>query len=98
MNSFFKEFDRYYIGIQTADNRKHCIRGWYLDKRFSHNECPNGYHMYEFRESDDGENYIASIEPFVGVNHSGTFVTKTKIPFGENGNGYSFSVKYGHYM
>ena len=45
MQSFFKPFDKYYIGIQTKDGRKHCIRGWYLDKRFAHSECPKGYHM-----------------------------------------------------
>lgn len=48
--------------------------------------------MYEFRESDDGELYLSTIEPFVWVNHSGTFITRTEIPFGENGNGYRFDV------
>jgi len=60
-------------------------------------DCPKGYNMYEFRESDDSENYLASIEPHVSVNHSGTFVTRSKIPFGENANGYSLKVCYGHY-
>jgi len=39
----------------------------------------------------------ASIEPHVSVNHSGTFVTRSKIPFGESANGYSFEVHYGYY-
>ena len=87
MIKFLQSFDKYYIGIETADGRKHCIRGWYLDQRFDHKECPKGFHMYEFREDDEDEwGYIAFIEPHVWVNHSGTFVTRTKIPFGENGN------------
>ncbi|MBR1447459.1 MAG: hypothetical protein IJ588_01775 [Prevotella sp.] len=97
MKQFFKDFDKYYIGIETADGHKLCIRGWYLDCRLNHEKCPRGYNMYEFRESDDGNNYLACIESHVLVNHSGTFVTKTKIPFGENGNPKSFCVRYGHY-
>ena len=97
MKQFFKDFDKYYIGIETADGHKHCIRGWYLDSRINHKECPRGYNVYEFRESDDGNNYLASIEPSVIVNHSGTFITKARIPFGESGNPKSFFVRYGHY-
>ena len=26
-NKFFKDFDKYYIGIETADGKKQCIRG-----------------------------------------------------------------------
>ena len=97
MNNFFKEFSKYCIGIQTADGRKHCIRGWYLDQRFNHRECPKGYYMYEFREDDTDENgYIAFVEPQVAVNHSGTFVARTKIPFEENGNENCFHIRYGH--
>lgn len=97
MKNFFKDFDKYYIGIETVDGKKHCIRGWYLDQRFDHKECPQGYHMYEFREDDKDEwGYIAFIEPYVWVNHSGTFVTRTKIPFGENGNKSYFEIRYGH--
>ena len=73
--------------------------GWYLDQRFDHRECPKGYHMYEFREDTDDEwGYIAFIEPHVWVNHSGTFVTRTKIPFNENGNCNYFRIRYGHYQ
>ena len=97
-NKFFKDFDKYYIGIETADGKKHCIRGWYLDQRFAHKECPKGYNMYEFREDGKDEwGYIAFIEPYVWVNHSGTFITRTKIPFGENGNRNVFEIRYGHY-
>lgn len=54
--------------------------------------------MYEFREDDNDEcGDIAFVEPFVFVNHSGTFVTKTKIPFSENGNPNYFKIRYGHY-
>ena len=83
--------------ITTAVGRKLCIHGWYQDRRFNHDNCPQVYNTYEFRESDDGENYIASIESHVRVNHSGTFVTRSKIPFGENENGYNFKVRHGHY-
>lgn len=97
-NTFLRLFDRYYIGIQTVDGRKLCIRGWYLDQRFDHSLCPKNYNMYEFREDDNDEwGYIAFVEPFVFVNHSGTFVTKTKIPFSENGNPNYFKIRYGHY-
>ena len=97
MKKFFEGFDKYYIGIETADGKKHCIRGWYLDQRFDHKKCPKGYHMYEFREdSKDKWGYIAFIEPYVWVDHSGTFVTRTKIPFGENGNKNYFEIRYGH--
>jgi len=60
--------------------------------------APKGYHMYEFREDPDDEwGYIAYIEPHVWCDHSGTFVTRTKIPFGENGNPDVFDIRYGHY-
>ena len=97
-NTFLRLFDRYYIGIQTVDGRKLCIRGWYFDQRFDHSLCPKNYYMYEFREDDNDEwGYIAFVEPFVFVDHSGTFVTKTKIPFSENGNPNYFKIRYGHY-
>jgi hypothetical protein len=97
-NTFLRLFDRYYIGIQTVDGRKLCIRGWYFDQRFDHSLCPKNYYMYEFREDDNDEwGDIAFVEPFVFVNHSGTFVTKTKIPFSENGNPNYFKIRYGHY-
>jgi len=96
--TFLQPFTKYYIGIETADGKKHCIRGWYLDQRFNHAECPKGYHMYEFREDPDDEwGYIAYIEPHVWCDHYGTFVTRTKIPFGENGNPNVFEIRYGHY-
>ena len=97
MKEFFKDFDKYYIGVETADGRKLCIRGWYVDRRYNHDECPKGYYMYDFRESDDGENYLASIEPYVSVNHSGTFVTRSKIPFYKSANRDSFKIRYGHF-
>ncbi len=97
MKTFLKDFNKYYIGIQTIDGRKHCIRGWYLDQRFDHRLCPKGYYMYEFREDPKDEwGYIAYIEPRVGCDHSGTFVTRTKIPFGEKGNPNFFEIRYGH--
>ena len=97
-NTLLRLFDRYYIGIQTVDGRKLCIRGWYFDQRFDHSLCPKNYYMYEFREDDNDEwGYIAFVEPFVFVNYSGTFVTKTKIPFSENGNPNYFKIRYGHY-
>ena len=98
LSAFFRPFQKYYIGIQTVDGRKLCIRGWYLDQRFDHSLCPKNYYMYEFREDDNDEwGYIAFVEPFVYVNHSGTYVTKTKIPFSENGNSNYFKIRYGHY-
>lgn len=96
--AFFKQYDKYYIGIQIADGHNHCIRGWYVDQRFNHEDCPKGCYLYEFRSSDDDEDdYICSIEPFVWVNHSGTFVTRTIIPFMENGNKNYFKIRYGRY-
>ena len=98
MKKFFEGFDKYYIGIVTADGKKHCIRGWYLDQRFYHKDCPKGYNMYEFRENpEDNCGYIAFIEPYVRVDHSGTFVTRTKIPFEENNNKDYFEIRYGHF-
>lgn len=94
---FFKDFNKYSIGIESVNGRKMCIRGWYLDQRFDHRDCPNGYHMYEFRsDPDDDSGYIAYVEPYVWCDHSGTFVTRTKIPFGENGNPNFFEIRYGH--
>lgn len=99
MISFLRDFAKYYIGIQTADGKKLCIRGLYLDKRFDHSQCPPNYYMYEFREDDNDEwGYIAFVEPYVYVNHSGTFVTKTRIPFLENGNPNYFRIRYGHFL
>jgi len=41
--------------------------------------------------------YVAYIEPHVWCDHSGTFVTRTKIPFGENGNPDVFKIRHGHF-
>lgn len=89
-------FQIYYIGVQTADGKKHCICGWYADIRLKRYKCPKGYHIYDFR-ADDHYEYIASVEPYVLVNHCGTFLTRTRIPFNENGNGDFFPLRYGHY-
>lgn len=98
MKNILEDFCKYCIGIQTADGHRHCIRGWYLDQRFKYSECPSGYNMYEFREDDkdDGE-YIAYVEPYVLVNHSGTFITRTRLPFNEEGNKNVFKIRYGHF-
>ena len=71
MRKFLRPFNKYYIGIQAADGRKHCILWWYLDQRFNHSECPKGYHMNEFREDPEDEwGYIAYVEPSVWCDYS----------------------------
>ena len=94
-----KRFSKYEIGIKTADGQLYNIIGWYDDCRYSPNDLPDGYYLYEFRASDsDEDEYLSTIETHVLVNHSGSFVTKTPIPFNTEGNSDYFKILYGHYL
>ncbi len=47
-------------------------------------EIPEGLYAYDLRHSDDGGRFC-SIEPKVGVNHSGTVLMRDILDFGESG-------------
>lgn len=47
-------------------------------------EIPEGLYAYDLRHSDDGDRFC-SIEPKVGVNHSGTVLMRDILDFGESG-------------
>lgn len=56
-------------------------KGYYIDARISRKLVPDGWYLYEFRHADMDaiNNYLCTLEPFVYVNHSGSFLTKEKI-------------------
>ena len=47
-------------------------------------EIPKGFYSYDCRTAD-GQDKLATLEPFVTVNHGGTLITNEPIDFGENG-------------
>lgn len=86
---------KYEIGIIVNDEIRY-FKGWYCDKRENRDVVPKQYFLYDFRSSDDDEDdYLLTIEPFVSVNHSGIFICKERILFGENDNLMCFKMKYG---
>lgn len=89
-----KGFEPFSISIKPFSGEVMTIDGYYDDCRLSKEErAPlRDYYIYEFRESDDGTIYHATVEPRVGVNHSGTFITKHRLPFSENGNKDFFNI------
>ena len=42
---------------------------------------PEGYYKYDFRGSDYDPGRLTFLEKGVGVNHAGTFITKTPVEF-----------------
>jgi len=97
-NDFLSDYEKIELGLEF-DGEVHFVKGWYSDKRENRDILPNGFWAYDFRESDldeDDENwdYREYIEPFVAVNHSGTFVCNIEIPFGINGNPMSIKPKF----
>lgn len=89
-----KGFEPYRIRIKTADGRTHTVNGYYDDIRLTalQREEYKEYNIYEFRESDNGRKYHATVEERVMVNHSGTFLTKAVLPFNTDGNADYFQL------
>lgn len=95
MENFLNDYSKYEIGIIVNDEMRY-FKGWYCDKRENRDIVPKEYFVYDFRSSDyDEDDYLSTIEPCVSVNHSGTFICKEKIPFGDDGNSKSFKIRFG---
>jgi len=65
-------------------------------------QCPNNPRRQDniilIRFTDFNTTYSDLFRNFAALAaEAGTFVTRSKIPFGENANGYSLKVRYGHY-
>lgn len=59
-------------------------RALFSNGRLMPEQIPEGLYAYDLRHSDDGDRFC-SIEPKVGVNHSGTVLVRDVLDFGENG-------------
>ena len=82
------EWEPFTLIVIMPGDKHEFLQGYYQDVRLSSAEKKDmlekhGLHAYDLREDDDGENYHSTIEKTVMVNHSGTFLTKTHLPFGE---------------
>lgn len=83
-----EEWEPFTLIVIMPENKKQELEGYYQDVRLSSAEKKDmlenhGLYAYDLREDDNGENYHSTIEKTVMVNHSGTFLTKTHLPFGE---------------
>ena len=57
------------------------VKGYYTCCRVKPEEVPAGMFKYDIREDDEGNGDMISLEPFVWVNHHGTFITAMPIDF-----------------
>ena len=65
------------LTIWLADGQ--VVKGYYTCCRVKSEEVPAGMFKYDIREDDEGNGDMVSIEPFVWVNHHGTFITAMPI-------------------
>lgn len=57
-------------------------RGLFFNGRCPKNaKLPDGWYKYDFRGSDSDPGRLTFLEKGVGVNHAGTFFTKTPVQF-----------------
>lgn len=52
----------------------------FTNERLYEKDIPQGLYLYHLRGSDDGDAFC-TIEPYVGVNHSGSVITSEPIDF-----------------
>lgn len=65
------------------------IRGYFTNMRVDRKTVPDDWYAYDIRHGDSGSFY--TIEPYVLVNHAGTFLSQTEVPMtniGLNGKPY----------
>ncbi len=55
----------------------------FANERLSEADIPKGLYLYHTRSTDDGSEPFCTIEPYVGVNHTGSIVTNEPIDFGD---------------
>lgn len=65
------------LTIWLTDGTK--VQGFFTCVRVRPDEIPAGMFKYDIREDDYGNGDLVSIEPFVWVNHCGTFITAMPI-------------------
>ena len=56
----------------------------FTSSRIDRNTVPAGLYCYDIRETDGFSGEAATVEPYVGVNHLGTILSKEEFPM-ENG-------------
>ncbi|KAB4220621.1 hypothetical protein GAP53_05260 [Bacteroides uniformis] len=65
----------------------------FSDARIDRDAVPEGLFAYDIRESDDGDR-LATVEPFVRVNHAGTILSREEFRMEDWGgveiNDYNF--------
>ena len=69
------------------------ITGYFTNCRVDRLSVPEGWFAYDFRHGDSGE--LRTLEPFVLVNHGGTFLTQQEVPM--NASGYRSLSGHGGY-
>lgn len=69
--SILKDCDQ--LTIWLTDGQ--IVKGYYTCCRVRPEEVPAGMFKYDIREDDMGNGDMVTIEPFVWVNHHGTFLT-----------------------
>ena len=55
------------------------VKGYYTCCRVKPEEVPAGMFKYDIREDVEGNGEMVTLEPFVWVNHHGTFITAMPI-------------------
>lgn len=62
--------------IEVVNNK--IITGLFTNLRIDRDTLPEGCYAYDIREGDN--DVFSTVELFVGVNHTGAFVTREEIP------------------
>ena len=90
-NEAIKSADRFVLspGCKTENS------GYFTTCRVDRDTIPEGWFAYDFRHGDSGN--LCTLEPFVLVNHGGTFLTQQKVEMNNSGyrslsgrGGYTF--------
>ena len=76
--SILKDCDQLTIWLANGQ----VVRGYYTCCRVKPEEVPAGMFKYDIREDDCGNGDMVTIEPFVWVNHHGTFITAMPLDCG----------------
>lgn len=92
----FKEAIKSAEGFVLSPDTKREIRGFFTNCCVDRDTVPEGWYAYDFRHNDSGN--LCALEPFVLVNHGGTFLTQQQVTMNANGyrslkgrGGYTFT-------
>ena len=87
--------DRIIITIDDVD-----YEGFVAIVRVDRKTVPDGWYVYDMRDSDEGDVICEIKNGYIMVNHHGTFCTKDKLPleegksiYYENGEGFEYNYE-----